>query len=89
MALIDVDELMKEVVGIGDLRRLTTKTLGEAIDRCRQIERVIPESWIRKEIQTTSQLSGECRYSEALYLMLMNWEEEQAPFDPRHGGRHL
>ena len=77
MRLVDVDKLMRNIVSIGDLRRLSTKTIGEAIDKTPQIE-VIPKAWIEKEIKITQHLCGCCKYHEALSLMLSNWEEDSA-----------
>ena len=34
MRLIDADAFVREVVKLDDLRRLSTKTIGEALDRC-------------------------------------------------------
>lgn len=77
MRMVDVDKLMHNIAKIGDLRRLSLKSIGEAIDNTKQVE-VIPIAWIKKEIENTQHLCGCCKYHEALSLMLSNWEEDSA-----------
>lgn len=83
--LIDVDRLLRNIASIPDLRKLSIKTISEAIDACPLIES-IPLSYIKKEIEVTKQLSGTCKYSEALGLLLMNYDEDSngIPADRRY-----
>lgn len=86
MRLIDVNKLIRNIARIEDMRRLSTKTIGEAIDATPVID-AIPRDWIEKEIKTTEQLCGQCKYHEALSLMLSNWEEDNEDLVQRRGAR--
>ena len=48
MRLIDADEFIKEIAKIDDLRKISTKTIGEALERTPTIEAVpvVHAEWI-------------------------------------------
>lgn len=70
MRLIDADALVAEIVKIDDLRKLSTATIGKALDAVPTVD-AIPVEWLRKQGQHGSiiQLSAT--------ILIEKWQKEQ------------
>ena len=79
MRLIDVDELIHNVVQINDLRTLSTKTIGEAIDNCKKVE-AIPVEWILNKYRGIWEKAEmgrrDFQFVEVIDELLEDWEKE-------------
>ena len=61
MRLIDEDVLIENIVSLGDLRRLSTATIGEALKKCSTVEAepVRHGKWIKTEWRAICSECGE------------------------------
>lgn len=65
MRLIDADKFIYHIARIDDLRKLSTKTIGQALRKCETVE-AIPIEWIKQY-----------KYYNGLFAMLIeDWRKE-------------
>lgn len=73
MRLIDADALVAEIVKIDDLRKLSTATIGKALDAVPTID-AIPVEWLRK-------WPKDLREGAYVRDILQDWQQEQEAQD--------
>lgn len=84
MRLIDADALIEEIAKTQDLRTLSTKTIGEAIDRVPSVQKTghwIP--WKAYYGKDRKSWSDELKCSECRY----KWGDEEYKYCPNCGAR--
>ena len=78
--LIDADALVEEIVNIDDLRRLSTATIGRALDAVPTID-AIPVEWLRGYtavgVAPTGDRLTEGKERLIVHRILNEWKKEQ------------